>query len=559
MSNHRPKHALSSRSLCHYWRILAVAGVISVSAGRWFYVSLQVQVNSLNSVASDASDVSGDATTMRLPASIKVKEITLPGATKKALSWNELKEILCPAGVPNLSISRTLFAMGRKQLGVNATEFMEVKMAQRKFLKNMTQFEIPSRFFEGEFNYAVVVRSLERDRSGPSYAFIYVPIWKAGNNSIWLWIHRALWGKHIATTLKDFFDSSSNDKLDACIVTAIRDPVTHFLSGYNEIEFRRNEFPEAERKFLTKYYGMPTESESDRRSRFEQFVYDLLLEDASGWRDGVYQHVYSMSRVLTELNKVGRRRLTSYVPDVNHLSKDFPAMVEDHCPSFLAHLRDKSRLPDVDEEKKVSLDEETFQRSAKAVWVEGGPVAKSLCVLHAIDYACWDKLPAGIPNVCQEVFESPGFIEQLVASKGVGFTEASPSWPKIQEQLCPASVPNLSLSRTLFAIARHELGVNATEFEAIQTSQRRFRQQRSDLEIPSRFFTGQFLNVSIVKTVRRNVSGSRSILMYVPIWNGAIRRWFRSTFADSIRGELIETTLQDFLGRHPTIHWMHVL
>jgi hypothetical protein len=163
---------------------------------------------------------------------------------------------------------------------------------------------------------------------------------------------------------------------------------------------------------------MPIESVSDRHARFKQFVYDLLLEDTQGWQMSVYQHVFSMARILTELDKVGGRRLTAYLPSLDSLSTDFPVLVEKQCPSVLSkHRRDNLKVSNIKlggNQHKSSEDPEGLYQAAKDVWAQGGPEAKSLCVLHAIDYACWTELPQGVPDVCREVFESPSFTQPLL-------------------------------------------------------------------------------------------------------------------------------------------------
>ena len=43
-------------------------------------------------------------------------------------------------------------------------------------------------------------------------------------------------------------------------------------------------------------------------------------------------------------------------------------------------------------------------QASKEVWAEGGPVARAMCLLSAPDYACFDRLPAGIPEFCRTVY-----------------------------------------------------------------------------------------------------------------------------------------------------------
>ena len=62
----------------------------------------------------------------------------------------------------------------------------------------------------------------------------------------------------------------------------------------------------------------------------------------------------------------------------------------------------------------------TYQ-SAKDVWKKGGTVARSLCHIHAFDYACFYGTGAltplearDIPATCQDVFASDSFRERIL-------------------------------------------------------------------------------------------------------------------------------------------------
>jgi hypothetical protein len=61
-----------------------------------------------------------------------------------------------------------------------------------------------------------------------------------------------------------------------------------------------------------------------------------------------------------------------------------------------------------------SLDEMGFYRAAKDVWAEQGDIARALCILHSFDYACWDDLPDGIPELCQDVYSKESFVDAIM-------------------------------------------------------------------------------------------------------------------------------------------------
>lgn len=62
---------------------------------------------------------------------------------------------------------------------------------------------------------------------------------------------------------------------------------------------------------------------------------------------------------------------------------------------------------------ETAVDQDGTHQAAKRVWKEQGSVAKAICVLFAVDYACFLQLGA-IPELCRRVFD-----EELAAGLGI--------------------------------------------------------------------------------------------------------------------------------------------
>ena len=220
-----------------------------------------------------------------------------------------------------------------------------------------------------------------------------------------------------------------------CVFTVIRDPISHFLSGYNEIEYRiltgRVKLKTKNPPAYTKIPYNGTTSLFDRRDpntlrelRFEQFVRDLAEEDISFYSQWVYQHIYPMARMLHTLKRL-KLLPTLYdtpqdwiLPSVANLTHTLPIFLRQRCPQF-------SALPplEIKGQHKSTQDPLGTYHASKTVWNQGGAVARSLCHLHAFDYACFYGTNGGsslqardIPSTCQKVYASEWFQQSILGS-----------------------------------------------------------------------------------------------------------------------------------------------
>jgi len=113
------------------------------------------------------------------------------------------------------------------------------------------------------------------------------------------------------------------------MVTAIRDPISHFLAGYNEVEYRLKIYKKYRQKILLGKEGgggwtfgdIPIESRP--KERLKQFLVDFLSCPFERQFKGIYankeqypltlelSHLYSMSGVLYNLDAKARDKANS--------------------------------------------------------------------------------------------------------------------------------------------------------------------------------------------------------------------------------------------------------
>lgn len=225
----------------------------------------------------------------------------------------------------------------------------------------------------------------------------------------------------------------------SCVVTAVRDPIQHFLSGYNEIEHRR--FPR-EKRIGNARGDLHDSSDVDVTSftrhekrtigRFEQFVTDLLSRPREAglfnqykfWGIQEIAHVFSMTGVLWGLKRLrdchgedGTLNLTAYLPSLTGLDAELPKLVNEKCS--LPHSLDPFPEAVV---HGSQLDEYGFYSAAKRAWRDQGNVARALCAIHALDYACFDAMP--VPSLCQDVYSRQNFHHKVFLATTAGKQES---------------------------------------------------------------------------------------------------------------------------------------
>lgn len=305
--------------------------------------------------------------------------------------WLAVRTSLCH-GKPNLTWAPRIFTAAQAELGIIAeAETEDLAMRFHNFSAREHTF-----------------------RAANGRLVLYQACYKCGNDQVIDYLRkvvrhrRLLWagglpgGKRSQRDVAVFLDEQQRrqpaKRLQLCGLFSLRDPVEHFLSGYNEMEVRR---PETRHTPEGPYSGLPLGSPG----RFRQFVRDLLSGTWSqksfykGAPFAVADHVSLMSGMLVPLGAL------SEVYDMAL----FPCMLANLTECVPAVLRDKCGLPGPDVLDMVSGPRHASQsdplgthRAARAVAAESGPTLRALCALHAMDYACFsDELP--VPLACQPV------------------------------------------------------------------------------------------------------------------------------------------------------------
>ncbi|KAL9187662.1 hypothetical protein ACHAXT_006040 [Thalassiosira profunda] len=320
--------------------------------------------------------------------------------------WSKMKQTLCPNMVPNPTVWTTLFELARRESGA----FHEEKIPASAYPKNKKwQW---ANFYK--FNFG----GLGYDSGGGQYT-TYLRIFKAGNDQIRFNLLPILdksggevWeGIDIAGLFDRIPKSGLNN---TCVVTAIRDPISHFLSAYNEVETRRHvrNLPDEQKR--------PYERrENGTAARFEQFVTTYIGGPRSsgmymGKRQGIEEitHIFAMSGILWGFRRIKDcygtdvPQTVTYLPSLANLDEEFPKLLHENCPGlppfgpFRREIKHESQS-----------DEFHFYSAAKQAWAQQGNISRALCVLHAPDYACFDAL--SVPPLCQDVYMQPSFRDKM--------------------------------------------------------------------------------------------------------------------------------------------------
>ena len=260
-------------------------------------------------------------------------------------------------------------------------------------------------------------------------SFLHMPIWKCANNDI---------RKNLFQTLPESkpvnIDCSRTGKPgefecwpksiggvenvpNACVVAVVRDPISHFLSGYNEYEVRLNRLEET--TLLVKEEDLIATTVNFERfsygsdSRFEQFVADFLTGHTQmNLTEKNLQHIFSMTGILTGLDTLYQRKLNGYLASINDLEHNYPNFLKETCPHVLPNDVFEPWNVEARIHHTSEADELGFRLAANSVWARGGHTSRALCMIHAMDYACFDKLP--VHDFCKHVYSSEPFLKALM-------------------------------------------------------------------------------------------------------------------------------------------------
>lgn len=221
--------------------------------------------------------------------------------------WPQIQDAICPILRPKMGLGRTFFHLAR----------LEAKIPVDGGWQGPT---LSGKFFTGHFDKEVIA-----SMPASNHVLRYVPIWKCANNQI---------KEYLGSVFNTSNAAKPPGSTVACVVTVVRDPIEHFLSGYNEIEYRWSRMratPEWEREVrnLSHWTELPGTT-----TRFASFLTDILDPlQANKFLYFEYAHVFAMSRVLAMTP-----RITAYLPSLANLTHQRPQFLQQNCPGFPTSL-----------------------------------------------------------------------------------------------------------------------------------------------------------------------------------------------------------------------------
>jgi hypothetical protein len=383
----------------------------------WLVISDQKQIGEL--LHDGVKTVKSSNNTSTLPPYFNVTLAPVNTTTTAVLvsldcndTWPEISNRLCPDMKPKYELASTIFRLARQELIKGASSS---NASGRLEDCNGMEDRMPPLFF----HFVPGANSRASDGSNKNQVFTYFPIWKCANSQL-----RVYWEQIFGNIASKEFNERSTWKRQnpkpECIVAAVRDPISHFLSAYNEIETRIHQFRGwRERPAKTWPFGRLKAGSTER---FQQLITDLLNCPMARQYKGILdsypgqlemQHLFSMTGFLRSLSldqSVNMTRDVHYLPSLDDLEHTWPQFMVKSCPESFSnatatHILATKMNSDLGSHKS-SKDLLGTYAAAKRVWSEGGSFAKALCALHILDYACWKDLPEGVPNLCLDLYVS---------------------------------------------------------------------------------------------------------------------------------------------------------
>lgn len=316
------------------------------------------------------------------------------------LKWTETWEWLCPRGYPNLSAVPATY-----QLAQNVFYFDEIRNITILPTDKKRGLNPYVRHNDTDWYFSHWPGHVSYTEKGTNRTAIFMRTWKCGNHYLNYYfekIKKEMGG--IYNTSLVVVEFPTEIKNPACIVSAYRDPISHFLSGLGEFEARtrrRRKSPAySRRQRVERFESFPLPSEE----RFISFV-ELLLRFDWVKKHGDYRHVFPQSGYRSRLHALNRS-ITRLIP-----LHDLPQQAE-HALRTTCGM---SQIITAPTQKKEHTKIEGLEDFLKGLWKNvsenTGRVSgklrrtfEAICLLDAVDYACLASA-LNPPSFCARVYD----------------------------------------------------------------------------------------------------------------------------------------------------------
>lgn len=316
--------------------------------------------------------------------------------------WQHTRQLLCPGQRPNLHLAGRVFRAGQQALGLPAKDdgtahrFHSFLASQVAFLKGQSLVVFQAVWKCANTQARKFLRGMLVDQSLPHVGLESdIP----NERDVQRFITHA---------------EAAHPHLQKCGVVLLRDPISHFLSGYNHIEHQRWDRIRAGNKTGSSWKrddGLRHVNMSIGEKRFVAFVRGLI--EGEWERNHVYygapsyHHVSLMSGMLPHLHNVlatapqGPSKVRISYGDSTRIMEELPRLLRDACGLDAAGIPEMELMG----QHNSSNDALGSYQAAQNVVMSGpSPTLDALCIIHAMDYACFhDQFE--VPLMCRDALD----------------------------------------------------------------------------------------------------------------------------------------------------------
>lgn len=284
---------------------------------------------------------------------------------------------LCPNKVPDMKYAPILYSMAQKAVGLDLGFKVEslnptIALALHTFSSGGIHFPAPSNGIVS-----------------------YVRIWKAGNNQVGCYFKEVAQRLNVTSKRVRGQEYLQQLRKAKCIITYIRDPLARFLSGYNEHEWRLDESRQLRKSTIHRLSrrrfsgGSFLERPLGNSGRFARYVHNVLspkdmLHVLS--EDYEVRHIFFMSGTLFALHMSGTETPIHFIP-LESLSRSLPRFLQEQCDVPQEHTPSVPYCG----QHNTTKDPLGTLKAAKKAMGENTSIARAVCYLIAMDYACFPE------------------------------------------------------------------------------------------------------------------------------------------------------------------------